>query len=83
MVEAETAEYIRHRLRVAGGNADVFFEPEVMREVHRLSLGISRLINTLCDTALMACKVDSEFRVTGRVARGPPANKTDRSRSRG
>jgi len=64
MAEAETAEYIRHRLRVAGGKADVLFEPDALREVHRLSLGIPRLINTLCDTALMACRVDSEFRVT-------------------
>lgn len=64
MVESETAEYIGHRLQVAGGKADELFTPDALREIHRLSLGIPRLINTLCDTALMACMVDSEPRVT-------------------
>ena len=64
MMEAETAEYIRHRLQVAGGNADELFDPETLQEIHRLTLGIPRLINTLSDTALMACMVDAEFKVT-------------------
>ena len=63
MVEEETTEYIRHRLGVAGGNADETFEAEALREIHRLTRGIPRLINTLCDTALMACKLDSRRRV--------------------
>lgn len=67
MAEAETSEYIRHRLQVAGGNAATLFEPDACREVHRLTLGIPRLINTLCDTALMACMVDSESKVTPRT----------------
>ena len=60
MDEAETAEYIRHRLKVAGGKADEIFAPETFPEIHRLTLGIPRLINTLCDTALTACMVDSK-----------------------
>ena len=63
MDEAETAEYIRHRLKVAGGNADEIFAPETFPEIHRLTLGIPRLINTLCDTALTACMVESKSRV--------------------
>jgi type II secretory pathway predicted ATPase ExeA len=63
MDEAETAEYIRHRLKVAGGKADEIFAPETFPEIHRLTLGIPRLINTLCDTALTACMVDSKSRV--------------------
>jgi general secretion pathway protein A len=59
MNQAETVEYIRHRLRVAGGNADEIFAPETFPEIHRLTLGIPRLINTLCDTALTACMVES------------------------
>lgn len=58
MLESETIDYIRHRLEVAGGNADEIFEPETLREIHRLTYGIPRLINTLCDTALIACMVD-------------------------
>lgn len=63
MLESETVDYIRHRLEVAGGNSDEIFEPETLREIHRLTYGIPRLINTLCDTALIACMVDERPRV--------------------
>jgi general secretion pathway protein A len=63
MDQADTVEYIRHRLRVAGGNADEIFAPETYPEIHRLTLGTPRLINTLCDTALVGCVVESQHRV--------------------
>jgi hypothetical protein len=63
MDESVTADYIRHRLKVAGGNADAIFAPETFPEIHRLTLGIPRLINTLCDTALTACMVEKRTRV--------------------
>jgi pSer/pThr/pTyr-binding forkhead associated (FHA) protein len=63
MVEAETIDYIRHRLQVAGGNADEIFDADTLPEIHRLTFGIPRLINTLCDTALTACMVDDRHRV--------------------
>jgi general secretion pathway protein A len=63
MDQADTVEYIRHRLRVAGGNADEIFASETFPEIHRLTLGTPRLINTLCDTALIACMVESKHRV--------------------
>lgn len=61
--EAETVEYIGHRLEVAGGRVEAIFEPETLREIHRLCYGIPRLINTLCDTALTACMVEDRPRV--------------------
>lgn len=63
LVEAETLDYIRHRLEVAGGDADAIFEPGTLEEIHRLTYGIPRLINTLCDTALMACMVEERHTV--------------------
>jgi type II secretory pathway predicted ATPase ExeA/pSer/pThr/pTyr-binding forkhead associated (FHA) protein len=63
MDESVTADYIRHRLKVAGGNADEIFAPETFPEIHRLTLGIPRLINTLCDTALTACMVEKRNRI--------------------
>ena len=48
----ETREYIRHRLRVAGGNPDIF-DDEACEVVFRYSGGIPRLVNLLCDTALV------------------------------
>ncbi len=62
--EDETFDYVRHRLSVAGGDADKIFEPEAIREIHRLSFGIPRLINTLADTALMSCMVEEQEKVT-------------------
>ncbi|WP_372521491.1 AAA family ATPase [Sulfuricaulis sp.] len=48
----ETREYIRHRLRIAGGNPDMF-DDEACEAVFRYSGGIPRLVNLLCDTALV------------------------------
>jgi type II secretory pathway predicted ATPase ExeA len=63
MGEADTEAYIRHRIQVAGGDADAMFEPDTFAEIHRLTLGTPRLINTLCDSALMVCRVDGRERV--------------------
>jgi general secretion pathway protein A len=52
--EAGTADYIRHRLEVAGGAGKVGFTRGALTAVHRLSGGIPRLINLVCDRALLA-----------------------------
>ncbi|PLW83068.1 general secretion pathway protein GspA [Kineobactrum sediminis] len=50
----ETAAYIRHRLQVAGlAPGRVLFPPEVVRGIHRITRGIPRLINVLCDRILL------------------------------
>jgi general secretion pathway protein A len=46
--------YVAHRLTIAGGAAAVTFTPAAIDEVHRLSGGIPRLINLICDRALLA-----------------------------
>jgi len=48
----ETVAYIDHRLRVAGGSGDLFTSG-ALRAVHRRSGGIPRLINIVCDRALL------------------------------
>lgn len=48
----ETPGYIRHRLEVAGGNPELFDEG-ACAAIHRFSGGVPRLINLLCDTALV------------------------------
>jgi len=63
MHEADSIAYIRHRIQIAGGDADAMFTPEALHEIHRLTLGTPRLINTLCDSALMVCRVDAQPRV--------------------
>ena len=50
----ETAAYIRHRLQVAGLPAGrELFPPSVVRNIHRRTRGIPRLINLLCDRTLL------------------------------
>jgi general secretion pathway protein A len=48
------AAYITHRLTIAGASASVIFASEALDEVHRVSGGIPRLINLICDRALLA-----------------------------
>jgi general secretion pathway protein A len=48
----ETTQYIRHRLMLAGALDDIF-KPDAVREVFSLSGGYPRLINVICDYALM------------------------------
>lgn len=50
----ETAKYIRHRLQVAGSTNRDLFSDEAVDEVWRHSRGIPRVINILCDKALLA-----------------------------
>jgi general secretion pathway protein A len=49
---SETHAYIRHRLTVAGGSGDLF-TPEAHVLVHAQSRGVPRIINQICDTALV------------------------------
>jgi general secretion pathway protein A len=63
MLESETIDYIKHRMQIAGGDADEIFDLETIKEIHRLTSGIPRLINTLCDTALTACMVEGRRRL--------------------
>jgi len=48
----ETAEYVNHRLKVAGALTEIF-RAEAMPTLHNLTHGIARQINRLCDLALL------------------------------
>jgi type II secretory pathway predicted ATPase ExeA len=49
--EVETGQYIRHRLKIAGGHPSLFTN-KACALVHRLTRGTPRLINQVCDIAL-------------------------------
>ncbi len=49
--EKETEEYIKHRLKVAGGDENIF-EKEAIKEIYKATKGYPRLINTFCANAL-------------------------------
>lgn len=50
---ADVEKYIRHRLRVAGAKSLDIFDQNAIDDIHKYSRGIPRIINTLCDTALV------------------------------
>jgi general secretion pathway protein A len=50
---AETRDYVRHRLKVAAGKECNLFTDKALREVQRRACGIPRLINVLCDRAML------------------------------
>jgi type II secretory pathway predicted ATPase ExeA len=56
----QTAEYIAQRIRIAGGQCSEIFHPESIELVHRRSGGIVRLINLLCEQALIGAFCDGE-----------------------
>ena len=60
----EIGGYIAHRLRTAGAAADLRFTDEAIARVARYSHGVPRLINALCDYALMAAFAAETFTVT-------------------
>lgn len=52
--KTDTALYIQHRLEVAGSQGRQIFEPDTFSLVYRYTGGVPRLINTLCDTSMLA-----------------------------
>jgi general secretion pathway protein A len=54
LTDSETRGYIQHRLEVAGAGDRELFAADTYAEIYRYTGGVPRLINTLCDTAMMA-----------------------------
>ena len=67
MSRSETIEYIDHRLRVAESGFDRCFESECKKLIYKMTRGVPRSINLLCDTALLICKTEKGDKVTERV----------------
>jgi len=65
----ETERYIAHRLRVAGAMGRPTFSPWAVRTIHRYSAGVPRLINAICDKALLYGFVNGTDRMDARAVR--------------
>jgi general secretion pathway protein A len=59
----QTAEYITRRLLVAGGHCSKIFRPEAIGLVYQYSRGVVRLVNQLCENALMNAFCDDDTQV--------------------
>ncbi len=64
----EAGPYIIHRLKVAGGRDDLF-TAGALKTVYRLSQGVPRLINVICDRALMGAYVQNLKQVNAATLR--------------
>ena len=64
----ETDAYIQHRLLVAGRRDPLFTGP-AMRRIYRLSGGVPRLINIICDRALLGAYAEEKGRITSSIVR--------------
>ncbi len=56
----EMREYIEHRLSVAGQTGKNLFDDDTYESIYRFSGGVPRIINTLCDTALLCAFADDK-----------------------
>jgi general secretion pathway protein A len=70
----EMENYIAHRLWVARGSNPVTFDREALDLVHRFTGGVPRIINLLCDRALMAGAADRANRITPGIIQEAAAN---------
>jgi putative secretion ATPase (PEP-CTERM system associated) len=61
----ELREYIAHRLKVAGNSNDELFTEDSFEPIFRYTGGVPRLVNTLCDTALLCAFADGKPNVSG------------------
>ena len=62
----DTAAYVRHRMKVAGSQTDVFTR-SALRALYRTSRGIPRLINVIADRALLAAYTRDHRTADGRL----------------
>jgi general secretion pathway protein A len=75
--EAETAQYIRHRLHVAGLTGALPFDGKTLRLVHQLTRGVPRRINLLCDRALLGGYACGQAQITPAIVRQAAAEVFD------
>jgi general secretion pathway protein A len=63
----ETRAFIEHRLKVAGYEGREIFSNSAIQEIHNYSGGIPRLINAVCDRALIKACVSGQKRVNQKL----------------
>ncbi|HXW89074.1 MAG TPA: AAA family ATPase [Terriglobales bacterium] len=63
----ETGQYIARRLQVAGANGNTIFDPTAVEAVYRHSEGIPRVINVLCEHALVSAFADQQKTISADI----------------
>ena len=66
LTDKETREYISHRLKIAGANREIF-DKKIIRNIYSFSKGYPRLINIICDHALLTGYVKDLSIITPKI----------------
>jgi general secretion pathway protein A len=69
LTQAETEGYINQRLTVAGAQGNITFSDAALYDIYLFSDGIPRLINLLCDRALLAAFVEQTYHIDKEIIR--------------
>ena len=67
MDATETIRYIDHRLKMAGSGFDACFESNCKNLIYKMTNGVPRSINQLCDSALLACMAEKHKKVNRKI----------------
>ena len=69
--QSEISQYIKHRLEVSGAKGAPRFTRPALWRIHHYTGGIPRLVNAVCDKALLAGYVNQteelDYRVIGKA----------------
>jgi general secretion pathway protein A len=69
LTENETKKYILHRLKIASGTDRQYFTAEALAEIYQFSNGVPRLINSICDSALLNGFIYEKDMIDGELMR--------------
>lgn len=67
LVKNEIKHYISHRLAVAGSNGNINFTRNAIKEIYDFTQGTPRMINVICDRALLAAYVSERKRISSPI----------------
>jgi len=62
--QEQVAAYIQHRLTLAGGNGRPTFTPLALKKIYRKSQGVPRMVNNICDKAILSAYIKSKDTVS-------------------
>jgi hypothetical protein len=67
MNSSETIQYVDHRLRQVGSSFSTIFKDNCGRAIYKMTGGVPRNINQLCDNALLICMSETRQKVDRRI----------------
>ncbi len=67
LTKEQTHDYIAERLRIAGASGELIFSPKTVETIHVYSMGIPRVVNLLCEHALINAYVEQQRPISPKI----------------